>query len=70
MIMTKELADQLLETLMCVALSATGGIDDPENLDEEQMEFAREYAKETFCALLEEWETATNSKWEIEIEEV
>ena len=44
--MTKVLADQLLETLMCVALSATGGVD-PENLDEEQMKYAETYAKET-----------------------
>ena len=31
MTMTKKLADQLFETLMCVALSATGGVDPQEH---------------------------------------
>ena len=65
MIMTKKLADQLMETLMCVAISATGGVD-PENIDQKQMEYAENYAKETFCDLLEAWEELTGKEWKIE----
>ena len=65
MTMTKKLADQLLDTLMCVALSATGGVD-PKNINQKQVEYAEEYAKETFCDLLEAWEELTGKKWDIE----
>ena len=64
MTMTKKLADQLLDTLMCVALSATGGVD-PKNINQKQMEYAEKYAKETFCDLLEAWEELTGKKWDI-----
>ena len=67
MIMTKKLADQLLETLMCVAISATGGVD-PNNLDEKQMEYCEEYAKNAFCDLLGAWEELTGEEWQIENE--
>ena len=67
MTMTKKLADQLLDTLMCVALSATGGVD-PKNINQKQMEYAERYAKETFCDLLEVWEEFTGKKWDIEEE--
>lgn len=63
--MTKVLADQLMETLMCVAISATGGVD-LNNIDEKQMEYCEEYAKTTFCELLEAWEELTGKKWKIE----
>ena len=65
MIMTKKLADQLMETLMCVAISATGGVD-PNNIDEKQMEYCGEYANTTFVELLEAWEELTGEEWEIE----
>jgi len=65
--MTNILANQLMETLACVALSATGGVD-PDNIDQEQMKYAEAYAKETFCDLLEAWEEATGKKWKIEKE--
>ena len=65
MIMTKELADQLFETLMCMAISATGGVD-PKNIDQKQMEYAENYAKETFCDLLGAWEELTGKEWNIE----
>lgn len=67
MTMTKKLADQLFETLMCVALSATGGVD-PKIINLKQMEYAEEYAEETFCDLLEAWEKLTGKKWDIEEE--
>lgn len=44
MIMTKKLADQLIETLMCMTISATGGVE-PENIDQKQIEYAEDYAK-------------------------
>lgn len=64
MTMTKTLANQLMETLMCVAISATGGVD-PENINQEQMEYAEDYAKTTFYDLLEAWEELTDKEWEI-----
>jgi hypothetical protein len=67
MIMTKKLADQLIETLMCVAISATGGVD-PNNIDEKQMEYCDGYAKTTFCELLGAWEELTGEEWDIEAE--
>lgn len=67
MIMTKKLADQLFETLICVALSASGGVDH-ENIDMKQLEYCEQYARTTFCELLEAWEELTGKKWNIEKE--
>ena len=67
MTMTKKLADQLFETLMCVALSATGGVD-PKNINQKQMEYAEEYAKESLCELIIAWEALTAKIWDIEEE--
>ena len=68
MVMTEKLANELMDLLACVALSATGGVD-PDNIDEEQVEYAQEYAKNTFCELLNAWEELTGKEWDIEIEE-
>ena len=67
MTMTKKLADQLMETLMCVAISATGGAiqDSNGHFSEEQMEFAQEYAKKTFCNILNDWEDSMGKEWSI-----
>ena len=65
MIMTKVLADQLLETLMCVAISATGGVD-PDNFNPEQMDYCEHYAKTTFRDLLGAWEEKIGEEWNIE----
>ena len=67
MIMTNALAKQLMDTLACVALSATGGVD-PGNINQKQVEYAENYAKETFCDLLHAWEELTGEEWEIEEE--
>ena len=40
----------------------------PKNINQKQMEYAEEYAKETFCDLLEAWEELTGKKWDIEEE--
>lgn len=68
MTMTYKLADELMEALACVALSATGGVN-PDNIDEKQMKYAEEYAKDTFCKLLDAWEELTGKEWSIEVEE-
>ena len=68
MVMTEKLANELMDVLVCVALSATGGVD-PDNIDEEQVEYAQEYAKNTFCELLNAWEELTGKEWDIEVEE-
>lgn len=68
--MTGKLANQLMEDLMCVAISATGGaiLCEDGSYDKKQMEYCEEYAKTTFCELLEAWEELLNEKWEIEVE--
>ena len=68
MIMTGKLANQLMETLACVAISATGGAIQDANghYNQEQMEFAQEYAKQTFCDILESWEEQMGKRWSIE----
>ena len=69
MIMTGKLANQLMETLACVAISATGGAIQDANghYSQEQMEFAQEYAKQTFCDILESWEEQMGKQWDIEV---
>ena len=67
MVMTQALANELMEVLACVALSATGGVD-PDNVNEEQMKYADEYAKNTFFDLLSSWEGITEKEWDIVVE--
>ena len=66
MVMTEKLANELMDLLTCVALSATGGVD-PDNIDDEQVEYAKEYAKNTFCELLDAWEELTGKEWDIKM---
>jgi len=65
--MTETLANTLMDVLACVALSATGGVD-PDNINDEQVEYAQEYARKTFCELLDAWEESTGKEWDIEVE--
>ena len=67
MIMTKKLANQLMDDLMCVAISATGGViqDSNGHCNQEQMNFAQEYARQVFCDILEALEDVTNKEWSI-----
>jgi len=65
--MTETLANTLMDALACVALSATGGVD-PDNINDEQVEYAQEYARKTFCELLDAWEESTGKEWDIEVE--
>ena len=68
MVMTEKLANQFLDTLTCIAISATGGAiqDTNGHFNQEQIEFAQEYARQTFCNILEAWEDAMGKKWSIE----
>ena len=67
MIMTEKLANQLMDDLMCVAISATGGAiqDSNGHCNQEQMDFAQEYARQAFCDILEVWEDYTDKQWSI-----
>lgn len=68
MIMTAKLANQLMDTLACVAISATGGAIQDANghFSEEQMEFSQKYARQAFCDILEAWEEQMGKPWSIE----
>lgn len=71
--MTNKLANELMDCLACVAISANGGVATDENGDflmtEEQIQKVNEYARSTFVNILTEWEDFTGEKWEIEKEE-
>lgn len=64
--MTEKLANDLMDTLCCVALSAVypHGID-PDKVDQRILDGAQEYARKTFCAILEEFEHLTGNEWDI-----
>lgn len=69
MIMTNELANSLMEDLICVAISAMGGVivNEDGSFDSEQMNMAEEYAKKAFCDILGVWEKFNGTKWKIEV---
>jgi hypothetical protein len=72
MIMTKTLAEELMDNLACLALSAMGGVPVDENgelldIPEEVMEKVSDYAKTTFVQLCDEWKEATGKDWDIVI---
>ena len=60
MVMTEKLANQLMDSLACVAISANGI---PET--EEQFEKVSEYARNTFLSILCAWEELKGEEWEI-----
>ena len=66
--MTNELANQLMEDLIYVAISATGGIIENEDgsFDFEQVKMAEAYAKETFRDILGAWEEINGTRWKIQ----
>lgn len=64
MIMTAKLADSLMENLMCLAISANGGV--PKNgITEKQMNLVQQYAESKFFELLEEWTNLFDKEWQI-----
>lgn len=62
--MTNKLANELMNNLACVAISACGI---PQT--KEEFAFVSEYARNTFCDLLVRWEQLKDEKWEIEADE-
>lgn len=63
-VMTWELAQTLLDTLCCVAVSANGGW-----YEEMDFESAEDYARYQFKKILEEWEKLYGFTWKIEVPE-
>lgn len=58
---TQVLANDLMDCLCALAVSANGRI--PET--EEEIAMCQAYAKETFLRLCEQWEEATGENWEV-----
>lgn len=64
MIMTDKLANNLMDSLMCVAISALGGYP-KDGLDISTQEIVNKYTQTKFCELLAEWEDIAEEEWEI-----
>jgi hypothetical protein len=62
--MTEKLANQLMDCLACVAISANGI---PQT--EEQFNKVSEYARNTFFNILEPWEKLKGEEWDIKEDE-
>ena len=59
--MTQKLANDLMDSLAELAISANGRLP----VSEEELQSCGRYAKETFLRLCEEWEQTTGGTWEI-----
>ena len=59
--MTEKLADDLMDNLASLAISANGRL--PET--EEELELCENYAKKTFIHLCREWEKTMEGTWEV-----
>ena len=59
--MTQKLANDLMDNLAALAISANGRI--PET--EEELQSCERYAKKTFTRLCEEWEQTMEGTWEV-----
>lgn len=68
--MTWVLAEQLMDTLGAVAITAMMNLEGVNPLlnDEDLLE-AEKYAKKKFVEILSEWESIIGEEWEIEEEE-
>ena len=68
--MTKALAEQLQDTLACIAISANGGCHIDENgepfLEDDEIELIETYARHKFIKILNEWEDLKGEEWDIE----
>ena len=62
--MTEKLANDLMDNLATLAISANGRI--PET--EEELQSCERYAKETFTRLCEEWEQTMGGTWEVTLD--
>lgn len=59
--MTQKLANDLMDSLAALAISANGRLP----VSEEEIESCEKYARETFLRLSEEWEQIIGGTWEI-----
>ena len=59
--MTQKLANDLMDSLAALAISANGRLP----VSEEELQSCGRYAKETFLRLCEEWEQIVGGTWEI-----
>ena len=62
--MTQKLANDLMNNLAYLAISANGRL--PET--EEELQSCERYAKKTFTRLCEEWEQTTGGTWEVTLD--
>ena len=63
--MTQKLADDLMDSLAALAISANGRLP----VTEGELQSCERYARETFLRLCEEWEQTTGGTWEITTDE-
>lgn len=63
--MTQKLANDLMDSLAALNISANGRLP----VSEEELQSCGRYAKETFLRLCEEWEQTTGGTWEITSDE-
>ena len=63
--MTQKLANDLMDCLCALAVSANGRI--PET--QEEIDMCQDYAKGTFLHLCEQWEEITGEPWEVIVTE-
>ena len=63
--MTQKLANDLMDSLAALAISANGRLP----VSEEELQSCGRYAKETFLRLCEEWEQTTGGTWEVTLDE-
>ena len=59
--MTQKLANDLMDSLAALAISANGRLP----VSEEELQSCGRYAKETFLRLCEEWEQTMGGTWEV-----
>ena len=63
--MTQKLANDLMDSLAALNISANGRLP----VSEEELQSCGRYAKETFLRLCEEWEQTTGGTWEVTSDE-
>ena len=70
MTMTRELANELMNALACIAIAAKGGAEIDEHgelrVSPESLEDINAYARNKFVEICNEWEEFRNEKWTIE----
>ena len=58
--MTSKLANDLMDCLLALAISANGRLP-----NEEEFALSKQYAEETFLRLCNEWEEVMEDEWEV-----